>query len=191
MQTQVANKTYTPEEYLALEEQAEEKHEYQDGEIIEMAGASTNHNRIAGNFYRKFPLEINGQDYESYIGDVRLWMPEYRIYTYPDIMVVKGEPIYYEDSTSTILNPFLVVEVLSGSTKNYDKGDKFFYYRSIPYLKEYLLIAQDSFYIEQFSKKDEGKWLFTEHKVEDAVLRLESVEFEISLKEIYKRVNFE
>lgn len=190
MQTEVANKTYTPEEYLTLEEQAEYKHEYRDGEIIEMAGASTNHNKISLNFCRKFPLEINGQDYEVYMGDVRLWMPEYRIYTYPDIMVVKGETIYYEDSNSTILNPFLIVEVLSGSTKNYDKGDKFFYYRSIPYLEEYILIAQDSFYIEQFSKKAEGKWVLTEHKGQDTVLKLESVEFEISLKEIYKRVSF-
>lgn len=118
-------KRYTSEEYLELEENAEYKNEYRDGEIIPMTGGTTNHNKIALNFCRKFPLTVQGQDYEIYIGDVKLSIPRYRLYTYPDIIVIKGKPIYEGTGTTTITNPLLIVEVLSNLTKNYDKTDKF------------------------------------------------------------------
>jgi Uma2 family endonuclease len=191
MVTQTQKQTYTPEEYLELEEKAEFRNEYRNGEIVPMAGGSTNHNKIAGNFYKRFPLTIQDQDYEVYIGDVRLWIPSERTYTYPDIMVIQGEPIYQENRRDIVTNPRLIVEVLSKSTQGYDQGDKFRSYRSIPSFQEYILIDQYRFYIEQFSKNTENKWVLTDYEGEDAVLTLESVELQMSLGEIYERVNFE
>lgn len=191
MVIQTHKQYYTPDEYLALEEKAEYKNEYRDGEIVPMTGGTTNHNKIAGNFYKKFPLTINGQDYEIYIGDVKLWIPEYRIYTYPDVMVVKGKPIYEGTGTTTIINPLLIVEVLSNSTKNYDKTDKFKYYRSISGFQEYITIDQYSFAVEKFTKQTESQWIFKEYEGEDAVLELDAIAFQISLREIYERVNFD
>ncbi len=138
MQTQT--RTYTPEEYLELEEKAEYKSEYRDGEIIPMAGGTTNHNKIALNFAAALKYGLKKQNYDVYIGDVRLWIPRYRQYTYPDVMLIKGEPIYQNANTTTVMNPLLIAEVLSKSTSNYDQGDKFLYYRSIPEFQEYILI---------------------------------------------------
>ncbi|QSJ19899.1 Uma2 family endonuclease [Nostoc sp. UHCC 0702] len=191
MVLQTEKRHYTPEEYLELEEQAEYKNEYRSGEIIPMTGGTTNHNKIALNFCRKFPLTIQGQDYEIYIGDVKLSIPQYRIYTYPDVMVVKGKPIYEGTRTTIITNPLLIVEVLSNSTKNYDKTDKFKYYRSISEFNEYIMIDQYSFTVEQFTKQTEGQWLFKEYEGEEAILILDSINFQISLREIYERVNFD
>jgi Uma2 family endonuclease len=191
MQLQTDVRPYTPEEYLALEEEAEYKHEYRDGEIIPMTGGTTNHNKLAGNFYRQFPLTIDSQDYDIYIGDVRLWIPDYRLYTYPDVLIVKGEPIYEGMGMTTITNPWLILEVLSNSTKGYDRGDKFKFYRSIPSFQEYLLIDQYSFYAEQFSKNAEKKWVLTEYDGEAAILTLASINFQIAFRDLYRKVNFE
>ncbi|MGH2413013.1 MAG: Uma2 family endonuclease, partial [Microcystaceae cyanobacterium] len=159
MSVQIEQRYYTPEEYLALEEKAEYKSEYRDGAIIPMTGATTNHNKIAGNFYKRFPLAIEGQDYETYISDVRLWIPSYRLYTYPDVMVIPGDPVYEGTATNTVTNPRLIAEVLSKSTQDYDKTDKFKYYRSIPEFQEYILIDQYSFYVEQYIKQSNDQWL--------------------------------
>lgn len=191
MVVQTQQHYYTPEEYLELEEKAEVRNEYIDGEIKPMTGGTTNHNKIAGNFYKKFPDSIDGQNYDIYINDVKLWLPKYRIYTYPDVMVIKGEPIYEGSGTTKIINPSLIVEVLSNSTKNYDKGDKFKYYRSIPSFQEYILIDQYSFAVEQYAKQSQGQWLFKEYEGKDAILNLDSVKLEMSFKDIYARVEFE
>jgi len=106
-------------------------------------------------------------------------------------MVVKGEPVYEGTSTTTITNPLLIVEVLSNSTKNYDKTDKFKYYRSIPEFLEYIMIDQYNFSVEHFTKKTEGQWLFQEYEGQDAVLVLDCIDFQISFRDIYERVNFE
>lgn len=176
MQTQTQKRYYTPEEYLQLEETAQFKNEYRDGEIVPMTGATTNHNKIALNFCRRLPLTVKGQNYEIFIGDVRLWIPRYRLYTYPDIMIIQGEPVYQGTSNTTVTNPLMIVEVLSESTKDYDRGDKFKYYRSIPEFREYILIDQYSFYVEQFNKNSQNKWVLTEYESESAVLALESIE---------------
>lgn len=182
---------YTPEEYLELEEKAEYKNEYKDGEIIQMTVGTTNHNKIAGNFYKKFPNTLQGQGCDVYIGDVKVSIPRYRLYTYPDVIVIKGKPIYEGKGTTIITNPLLIVEVLSNSTKNYDKTDKFKYYRSIPGFQEYIIIDQYSFAVEQFTKQTEGQWIFKEYEGEDPVLVLDSIEFQITLRDIYDRVDFE
>lgn len=188
---QTEKRRYTPEEYLELEETAEYKNEYKDGEIIPIPEVTTNHNKIAGNFCKKFPLTVQGENYDIYMSDVKLWIPNYRVYTYPDVMVIKGEPIYEGTGTANIINPLLVVEVLSNSTKSYDKTDEFKYYRSIPYLQEYIMIDQYSFAVEQFAKQSGGEWIFKEYEGENAVLKLYSVDFQITLQDIYQRVNFE
>ncbi|MBD0303928.1 MAG: Uma2 family endonuclease [Tolypothrix sp. T3-bin4] len=191
MQVQTAINYYTPEQYLELEEAADYKSEYRDGEIVPMTGGTTNHNKIALNFAAYLKFALRGQDYDIYIGDVRLWIPRYRQYTYPDVMVIQGEPLYTGTGTTTVMNPLLIVEVLSKSTKNYDQGDKFLYYRSIPEFKEYILIDQTRYHVMQHTKTLDGKWLLTEHESEEAVLELNSIEFQISFSDIYERINFE
>ncbi|MBS9396059.1 MAG: Uma2 family endonuclease [Dolichospermum sp. LBC05a] len=188
MQTQT--RYYTPEEYLELEEKAEYKSEYRDGEIIPMTGGTTNHNKIAGNFYAYLKFGLKKKNYDVYIGDVRLWIPRYRQHTYPDIMVIQGEPIYTGANTTTVMNPLLIAEVLSKSTSNYDQSDKFMYYRSIPEFKEYILINQYQYHVMQYVKTDDSKWIFTELQSESDILTLETIDFQISLSDLYEQVNF-
>ncbi|MBR8828193.1 MAG: Uma2 family endonuclease [Gomphosphaeria aponina SAG 52.96 = DSM 107014] len=189
MQTQT--KIYTPAEYLALEEEAAYKSEYRDGEIVPIIYRTTNRNKITGNFFFQLKLALREENYEIYMGDVRLWIPQYSQCTYPDIMVIQGEPVYEGKGTTTVTNPCLIVEVLSNSTKNRDRGDKFQYYRSIPELREYILIDQYSYYGEQFKKQAEGEWIFKEYEGEEAVLSLEMRESQIRLQDIYSKVKFE
>jgi Uma2 family endonuclease len=184
-------KYYTPEEYLALEETSEDKNEYRQGEIIPMVGATTNHNQIAGNFYRRFPLTINNQDYYTYMETVRLWLSDYSIYTYPDVMVIKGQPLYQGNSQSNVINPLIIVEVLSNSTQAYDRGDKFKFYRSLPTFQEYILIEQSSYSVERYYKQKDDQWLIDFVTGENAVLQLVSVDWQISLQDLYQRVNFD
>lgn len=181
---------YTPEEYLELEEKSDCKNEYRNGEIINMAGGTTNHNKLAGNFYFHLNLALNDLNYEVYISDVKLWIPKYRQFTYPDLMVIESEPIYYGNNTTIITNPLLITEVLSKSTKDYDQGDKFLYYRSIPQFKEYILIDQTRHYVMQYVKNNENQWFLTEYETEDAILNLASIKLKLPLKQLYKRVNF-
>ena len=184
-------KIYTPEEYLQLEEKSEEKHEYRQGDIVLMTGGTTNHNRLVLEFCTYLNFALREQNAEVFAGDVRLWIPDYREYTYPDIMVVKEQPIYQTPGTTTITNPTIIVEVLSKSTQARDRGDKFRFYRSIPEFKEYILIDQYSLLVEHFLKTSEHQWILTEYETKESKLSLDSVEFEISLEELYKRVNFD
>ncbi|MBD2495788.1 Uma2 family endonuclease [Nostoc sp. FACHB-280] len=190
MQLEIKPHHYTPEEYLELEEKAEFRNEYRDGEIIPMTGGTTNHNKIALNLAVFLKMILRGQDYEIYISDVRLWIPRYRQYTYPDVMVIDGEPVYTGTNTTTVMNPCLITEVLSKSTKNYDQGDKFTYYRSIPEFKEYILIDQYNYHVMQYVKTAEGQWLFTETETQSATLSIQTLNVEIALSDIYERVNF-
>ncbi|GCL49040.1 hypothetical protein NIES3804_05910 [Microcystis aeruginosa NIES-3804] len=180
--------TYSFAEYLELEETASYKNEYQDGEIVPMTGGTTDHNKIAGNFYFYLRLKLTQSHYKIFIGDVKLWIAQYRQATYPDVMLIEGEPIYYETGKTTVTNPRLIVEVLSKSTQNYDQGDKFLYYRSLPELQEYILISQSRPYIMQYNKTEENKWLLTEYEGENASLSLTSVNFDLSFQEIYEGV---
>jgi len=191
MLTTTETKYYTPEEYLALEETSEDKNEYRQGEIIPMVGATTNHNQIAGNFYRRFPLTINNQDYYTYMETVRLWLSDYSIYTYPDVMVIQGQPLYQGNSQSNVINPLIIVEVLSNSTQAYDRGDKFKFYRSLPTFQEYILIEQSSYSVERYYKQKDDQWLIDFVTGENAVLQLVSVDWQISFQDLYQRVNFD
>jgi Uma2 family endonuclease len=188
---QLLQRTYTPAEYLELEEKAEFKSEYRNGEIIPMAGGTTNHNRISLNIATNLTFSLKGQNYEVYMSDVRLWIPPNRQYTYPDVMLIQGEPIYLENTTSTITNPRLIVEVLSKSTGNYDRGEKFDYYRSIPELQEYILIDQSCYHVMQYVKTNAGQWLLTDYHQAEEVVKLGSIELALTLNDIYDRVNFD
>jgi Uma2 family endonuclease len=182
--------TYSFAEYLQLEETAAYKNEYQDGEIVPMTGGTTDHNKIALNFAAYLKFALKGQKYNIFIGDLKLWIAQYRQATYPDVMLIEGEPIYYETGKTTVTNPRLIVEVLSKSTQNYDQGDKFLYYRSLPEFQEYILISQSRPYVMQYNKTEENKWLLTEYEGENASLSLTSVNFGLSFQEIYEGVTF-
>lgn len=188
---QITQRRYTPEEYLELEEAADYKSEYIDGQIIPLAGGSTNHNQIALNFSTQLNFAFKRQNYRVYMGDVRLWIPNKRIYTYLDVMVVAGEPEYFNYRTDTITNPQVIVEVLSKSTKGYDRSDKFEAYRAIATFEEYLLIDQTRIMVQQYSKTGKKRWELREYDEEDLAIALTSVPFEISLQDIYNKVKFE
>ena len=187
---EVEKRYYSIEEYLALEEVAEYKNEYRNGEIVPMTGTTTNHNKIVMTLGAHLTFALIDQNYDVYGGDVRLWIPRYRQYTYPDLMIISGDPIYEGTNQTTVTNPFLIVEVLSKSTQDYDRGTKFNYYRSIPQMQEYILIDQYQFLVEQFAKNGDGKWVLTEYEGENLTLSLQSINFQISLKDIYKKINF-
>lgn len=189
MQIQTQKKYFTPEEYLQLEETSEFKNEYYDGEIVPMAGGTTNHNEISLNFCTNFKFKMRGKNYKIYMGDVRLWIPRYRIYTYPDVMVIEGEPIYEGTGTTTVTNPSIIIEVLSKSTENHDRTNKFRFYRSIPTFKEYIIVDQYEYLVEQYAKNANNQWVLTEHESRDGMLLLQTIEFEISINDIYEGVN--
>ena len=183
--------SYSPEEYLKLEEVAEFKSEYYNGQIFPMAGGTPNHNRIAVNLGSVLNVALADQDYDVFISDMRLWIPRAGLYTYPDVMVVSGQLEFAEGRRDTITNPLMITEVLSESTANYDRGEKFKLYRTISSLKEYIIISQSDKQVEQFSKTIDNKWILSEYDEENAVLALTCIQFQISLLDIYDKVDFE
>ena len=191
MLVQSKEKFYTPDEYRELEENAEFRNEYCDGEIVQITGGSINHSRIIRNLSKVLGNLLEGQPYELFHNDLPLWIPRYRRGTYPDVMVIEGEPVFNEGRSDEILNPMLIVEVLSKSTKDFDKDDKFRFYRSIPELREYVLVSQYEFLVEQYIKTDSNEWLFREYEGETATVSFASVGVQMSMSEIYVKVVFE
>ncbi|MDB9488752.1 Uma2 family endonuclease [Dolichospermum circinale CS-537/01] len=191
MQLKTRKHTYTPEEYLELEEKALYKSEYRNGEIIPMTGGSGNHNKITLAIAAILLYALRRKKYEVFMADMRLWIPQFKEYTYPDVIVTDGKAIYTDNKNTTVTNPLLIVEVLSKSTKNYDQGEKFTFYRSITQFKEYVLVAQNQYQVMHYSKTNEGEWMFREYKSENDVVKLQHLYFEISLIDIYQDVNFE
>ena len=185
-----AKQYYTPEEYLELEATAEYKSEYIDGQIIAMAGASINHNRISLNLSSGLNFAFRDQNYEVFMGDMRLWIPKRLIYTYPDVIIIADEPEFFNNRTDTITNPQVIIEVLSNSTKGDDREDKFAAYRTIPTFQEYLLIDQNRIHVEQFSKTGKKRWNLCEYDEEDQNISLTTIPFEISLQDLYNKVEF-
>jgi Uma2 family endonuclease len=182
---------HTPEQYLALEEIAETKSEYHDGLIIPMTGGTTNHNQIALNISMALGFALKKQDYRVYVGDVRLWLPRKRRYVYPDVMVIAGRPEYHNNRRDTVTNPQVIIEVLSESTEDYDWGNKFRYYRSLPTFQEYVVIDQTEMYVGHFHKTADKQWQFNEYDGTNATLTLHSFEFTIDFPDIYDKVEFE
>ncbi len=185
-----AKKYFTREEYLAFEETAEYKSEYYRGEIFAMAGASIDHNRIVSNLNMNLNQRLLKKNCEAFMSDMRLQVEPKDLFTYPDIMVICGKPQFYENRNDTITNPLIIFEILSESTKNYDRGEKFEFYRAIPTLKEYVIIDQYKIHVEQFSIGDAGKWVLTEYNDIHNELKLATVDLTIPLETIYSRVEF-
>ncbi|MDY6782292.1 MAG: Uma2 family endonuclease [Cyanobacteriota bacterium] len=182
---------YTPEEYLALEEVAQTKSEYRDGQIIPMTGGTVNHNQIALNMSIALSLAFKHQDYRVLMGDVRLWISAAQFYTYPDLIVISGQPQYHNNRKDTITNPQVLVEVLSKSTRNYDRGDKFDYYKTIPTFQEYILIDQSQIKITQYFKTEAKRWTYREYDEEDTALSFNVFGVKVPLADIYEKVDFE
>ena len=192
MVTQIkTEKSYSPEEYLSLEIDSDERHEYINGAIVIMPGGTPNHNKIALNFSAALNLALKRQSYDIFITDQRLWIPTEKIYTYPDIMVIEGELQFQEGRRDTLTNPLIITEVLSTSTEGFDRGKKFAAYRKIPTFKEYILIDQYTMQVEQFTKTESEQWLLSEYRGEDSKLSLKFIDFEITLADLYDKVNFD
>jgi Uma2 family endonuclease len=179
----------TPAEYLAIERQAEYKNEYFDGEIFAMTGASREHNLIAANLIGELRQKLRGKPCEVYPSDMRVRVPGSRLYTYPDVVVVCGEPEFEDDYLDTLLNPTLIIEVLSESTESYDRGKKSGYYRTIASLAEYLLVTQDEYRIEQYTRQTDGRWMLADIRSLESSVSLASVPCTLALSEIYDRVS--
>lgn len=178
----------TAEEYLALERKAEHKSDYLGGEVFAMVGASRRHNLIAGNVFGELREQLKGKPCEAYTNDMRVKISGAGLYTYPDVVVVCGETQFEDSYIDTLLNPTLVVEVLSESTESYDRGKKSAFYRTLESLDEYLLVAQDEFRVEQYVKQSDGRWLLSDIRLPESVLELTSISCSIALKDIYDRV---
>jgi len=178
---------YTPEAYLMLERKADHKSEYVNGQIIAVAGASRRHNLIAGNLYREVSQQLRGRSCEAYISDMRIKVDHTGLYTYPDVVVACGE-IRFEDR-DTLLNPTVIVEVLSASTEAYDRGAKFAHYRRLDSLQEYLLVAQDNVSIEHYVRQG-VKWALSEASTLDACVHFVSIDCNMALHDLYDKVHF-
>lgn len=178
----------TPEAYLAIERQAEYKSEYCHGEMLAMAGASRKHNLIVTNIVRELSQQLKQRPCEVYPSDMRVRIPTTSLYTYPDVIVVCDEPQFEDDTNDTLLNPTLIVEVLSNTTEAYDRGKKFAQYRTLPSLVEYVLVTQDEPRVEHYVRQPDNRWLFSETPGLDGVVQCMSIHSELALQEIYDKV---
>jgi Uma2 family endonuclease len=179
---------FTREEYLEMEEKAEFKSEYFDGEIIPKAGIIFNHSIICVNLIWRVAEATDDMDCQGFEGSLKLEIEKVNAFVYPDLMVVCGEVKASEYTDHAITNPTLIIEILSPSTETFDRGKKFEYYRTVPSLKEYVLVSQTEPAVESFFKQDEQIWLFTAVKGLDEKLTLRSLEYEIALRDIYHKV---
>ncbi|MDH3603965.1 MAG: Uma2 family endonuclease [Candidatus Tectomicrobia bacterium] len=178
----------TPAEYLAFERaQTDAKHEYCDGEIHAMAGASREHNRIVSNVMGMLYNQLRGRPCDHYSGDMRVKVPATGLYVYPDVTALCDEPQFEDEVLDTLLNPSVIIEVLSETTEAYDRGAKFDHYRSIESLQAYILIAQDKPQIELFQRQTDN-WLLSVAKGVEAGVRLEAIDCELVLADVYERV---
>lgn len=180
----------SPEEYLASERAAEHKSEYLDGEILPMSGASFRHTIIAMSIGGWLITHLRERPCTVHSSDLRVRVSPTGLYTYPDVVVVCGEPQFADDHFDVLLNPTLIVEVLSESTKDYDRGGKFAHYRTLDSLQDYVLVAQDAPHVEHYARQPEGRWLLEETKSLDGEIELTSVGVRLPLSEIYLKIDF-
>ncbi len=178
----------TPEDYLAIERGAEFKSEYFNGEIFAMAGASRAHNAIVLNIGSEIRQHLKHRPCKAYVNDLRVKVSPTGLYTYPDLVVVCGKEQFEDAHLDTLLNPTLIIEVLSDSTEAYDRGRKFEHYRHLDLLVEYVLIAQHRPHVESFRRQPDQHWLLTECNGLNGTLRLQSIDCDLALAEVYDKV---
>ena len=189
MAAPAARHSYTVDEYLAFERAARYKSEYVEGQIVAMTGASEEHNLVTLNVGAELREQLRERPCRVYVADMRVKVSVSGLYTYPDVVVVCGEPRFEDAHVDTLLNPTIIVEVLSPSIEAYDRGAKFGYYRELPSLREYLLVAQHKVLVEHYIREDDH-WVFTAAgKLED-VVPLPSAGAELPLAEVYHKVDF-
>jgi Uma2 family endonuclease len=188
----IAKRKYTLEEYLELEKNSEERYEYFDGEVFAMAGGSPNHARLGTDICTLLSQKLSGKQCEVFNSDMRINVPKAFPYRYPDASVVCGEPVFDEiNGQIRLVNPIVIVEVLSPRTAAYDLKDKFTEYQSIDSFKEYLIISQDKPHVIHHIRQSTRKWLRTDIEGLNAEVMLESINVTLSLREIYERVKFD
>ena len=177
-------------DYLSMERNSSEKHEFVFGEIFAMTGASARHVEIVGNIAGDLRNQLRQRPCRVYSTDLRICVDSNHRYTYPDVVAICNQPQFLDDMLDTLLNPELIVEVLSESTRNYDRGDKFQQYRGISSFREYLLVDQERVHVERYSKQSDGMWTLWETDAIGAVVQLESVGVALAVSEIYFKIDF-
>ncbi len=188
--SQAALKYITPAEFIAREKSAETRSEYYRGEVFNMAGATFTHNLIALNVSAHLHAALKNTECFPIQNDLLVRIEAANLITYPDVMVICGQPVFYKSHQNVVTNPLLVVEVLSKSTGNYDRQAKFEFYRKLASFKEYVLIDQYKVHVEHYYLQGDGKWILTDYDDLNATLALKNVKAQISLKDIYFRVDF-
>lgn len=179
----------TSGEYLELERKSETRSEYIAGRMFAMSGASRRHGLIAGNLHGEIWSRMRGRDCEVHISDMRVKVSSTGMYTYPDLVAVCGEVLLEDEHLDTLLNPTVIVEVLSESTEAYDRGEKFAHYRRLDSLREYVLVAQDKIRIEHFRREGE-EWILSEISGPEATLHLGSIGCHVAVAAIYEKIEF-
>ncbi len=180
------NRKFTIEEYLEMERTSEEKHEYFEGEVFAISGAGFRHNIIFRNLYGKLANALEGKPCEPYGSDMRVHIPENTLFTYPDISIFCRDLMEDGGNNDIFIQPAVLIEILSPSTRNYDRGTKFKLYRDIPSLKEYVLVDSEAVSVEIFRLNESGYWQLEEYKKHDQFLHIHTVGFDLSLDELYR-----
>ena len=190
--TTLPRRRYTLQEYVELDKSSEERYEYFGGVVFAMTGGSPDHARISGNFYAAIRQGLRGRNCEAFNSEMRIKVPDAMPYRYPDATVVCGEPVFEElEGQQVLVNPLLIVEVLSPSIAAYDLGEKFTAYQSIGSFQEYLVISQERPHVIQHLRQEQRKWLRIETAGLETVFTLKSLDVTLSLTEIYERVTFQ
>lgn len=179
----------SPQDYLAFDRRAEVKHQYLDGEAFAMTGASAAHNLIVANLIVEIGVQLRGRPCRIYPSDLRLAVSAAGPFFYPDLVGLCAEPRFLDGERDTLLNPEVVIEVLSPSTEAFDRGLKFSHYRAVPSLREVLLVAQDAMRIDHFVRRDDGHWLLSDHTEPGAVVELPSLGCRFELSRVYDKVD--
>jgi len=179
----------SPEEYLAIERKVEQKSEYLHGTMVAMGGASERHNLIVTNISRELSLQMNRRLCKVYANDMRVKVNATGLYTYPDVVALCGETRFDDQQRDTLVNPAVIVEVLSESTEAYDRGEKSENYRRLESLVEYLFVAQDRIHIDHYVRQGDNTWLLSEASAPGDAVKLSSIECSLLLSEVYDKVD--
>ena len=176
----------SPDEYLAMERSAEEKHEYYDGYVVTMGGARLKHNQVAANLYAKAGSWLENKECQILPSEMRVATPNRNTYLYPDATVVCGEPLLEDDQFDTLLNPSVIFEILSLSTQKNDTGYKLLYYKNIPSLKEYIMIDSRKRFVQVVRRQADGAWRFEDFTGTDSKVTIETIQLTISFDDLYR-----
>ena len=178
------------QEYLTIERASEIRHEYYNGEMFAMSGASLAHNTIAGNIFAVFREQFAARDCQAFIADMRVKVDRKGLYTYPDV-VTACEPRFEDEELDTLINPRVIVEVLSKSTEDYDRGTKFEMYRRLPTLQDYVLVSQDKMHVEHFQRQPDGRWILEEFDSPERTVAFETSNCILHVADVDTKVSFD